>query len=146
MQAFALILLTIALANCGGDGGSAPTTPDGGGGSTVSVLVVLTPVGGTYTATLNNQTYTAAGGFSVSLRPGTHEIAGSFRGDGFGVGFASIGGGGAESGSLRSLSGPSPQVTACTAIYFNTGTTATLREFRLQFRVTTNVGSACQGG
>lgn len=137
------LALCAALVSCGGDGANgSPTGPPGSGA--VTVLVVFTPVGGTYSATINNQTFTAAGGFSSALQPGTHEINGSFRAGGFGVGFGSIGGGGAESGSLRSLAGPSPQANACNVLYGGTGSTQ--QNFRVQFRVTANAGSACQGG
>ena len=144
MRTLCFILASTILAGCGGDG--SPTSPGGNNSANVSVIVVFTPVAATYSAVLNNQTYTAAGGFTIALRPGTHEITGSFRGQAFGVGFGSIGGGGAESGSLRSIAGPSPQVTACSALYFNETTPTVQREFRLQFRVTGSVGSACQAG
>lgn len=110
------------------------------------MLVVFTPVSGTYTAQVGGQTFTAAGGFTLRLSTGMHEISGSFRGQGFGIGFGSVGGGGAESGSVRSLAGPSPQVQACNVLYFNLETPNVQRDFRMQFRVTSNVGSTCQAG
>ncbi|MBI3491558.1 MAG: hypothetical protein HY047_07250 [Acidobacteria bacterium] len=111
----------------------------------MALIVAFTSVGGTYTASLNGQTYTASGGFTVNLPIGTQQISGSFTGTGFGVGFTTIGGGGVQSGSLRSISGPSPQVSSCQILYFNLDTPNVQRTFQLQFQVTSNVGSACQG-
>lgn len=105
---------------------------------------MFTSVGGSYTAQLNGQTYTASGGFTVNLPVGTQEITGSFVGQGFGIGFSRIGGTGAESGSLRSLAGPAPDVSACQILYLNFDTPNTRRSFRMQFRVTSNANSACQ--
>jgi hypothetical protein len=141
MRRTSLLVVTLGLAACGG-GSSSPISP---GTSGVTVLVVFTPAAGTYMATINNQTFTAAGGFTLTLPAGTHEISGSFRAAAFGIGFGSVGGGGAETSSLRSLVGPSPSVSACQALYFNENTPTVNREFRLQFRVTASVGSACQG-
>lgn len=140
-----VLIVLLSAASCGGS--SSPASPTETSSSAQSILVVFTPVGGTYTAQLNNQTYTAAGGFIVDLPVGMYQISGSFQGSGFGVGFAAvaIGAGGVQSGSLRSLSGPSPQVSPCTITYFNIDTPSVPRSFQLQFQVTASVGSACQG-
>ncbi len=131
----------LMLAACGGSGSTTPTTSS----STPSFVVVFTAAGGTYTATLNNQTYTANGGFTVSLPAGTYQITGSFRGSVFGVGFGTIAGGGVLSGSVRSVSGPAPTSTACGLIYDNFDTPTVQRSFQVQFQVTTSANSACQG-
>jgi hypothetical protein len=140
MRVLLLVIGALLLPGCGSN---SPTSP--GSGSSVAVLAVFTPVG-TYSATINGQTLSASGGFTLHLSPGTHEITGSFRGQALGIGFGSAGGGGAETSSLRSLSGPSSQISACQALYFNDSTPTVQREFRLQFRVTANVGAACQAG
>lgn len=129
-------------AGCGGGEGSTPTAPSAAG---VNFFVVFTPVGGTYSAQVSGQTYTAAGGFSVRLPAGTHEISGTFRGQGFGVGFVpGLSGGGVQSGSVQSLSGISPQVMPCSVLYSNLSTPTTERAFRVRINVTTNVNSVCQ--
>jgi hypothetical protein len=110
-------------------------------------MVVFVPLGGTYTAQLNNQTYTASGGFLVNLSPGTtYQVTGSFIGQGFSVAFTSVtlGGGGVQSGSVRSVSGPSGSVSSCQVDYFNINTPNTQRSFQVSFTVTSTVGSACQ--
>jgi hypothetical protein len=135
------VVAVLMLAACGGSDSTTVTSPT----STPSFLVVFSATGGTYTATLNNQTYTASGGFTVSLPAGTYQIAGSFRGSFFGVGFGTIAGGGALSGSVRSISGPAPMATSCGLIYDNFDTPTVQRSFQIQFQVTTSANSACQG-
>ena len=147
--------LVIALfVSCGES--SSPASPSGtdtptGTGSAQSVVVVFAPVSATYNATMQGQSYTAAGGFPLELRPGTYEINGSFRGAALGIGFtnARFGAGGVQSGSVRALSGPEPTVEACRVLYFyspaaQNGAAAVQQTFRLQFTVTASVGSACQ--
>jgi hypothetical protein len=138
------LLLVSVLASACGDSTTGPSSSTSTGG--VPILVVFTPVGGSYTASLNNQTFTAAGGFTVPLAPGTYTITGSFVGQGFGVGFATSGTGGVVSGSVRHLSGPTDrQVKSCDILYFNIDTPSTRRSFQVQFQVSSNVGTACQG-
>lgn len=134
------VVLFVLLAACSSNGNKSPTSPTESGSPTV--VVGFVPAGGTYTATLNNQTYTTTGGFVVTLSPGTYEISGSFAAAGFGIGFGNVLGGGAESGSIRSLSGPGSSVTSCGVTYTSSGSGA--QQFRMSFRVTTTVGSACQ--
>lgn len=104
---------------------------------------MFTPVTGTYSAQFQGQTYTAAGSFEFKLAPGTYTVTGSFTGTALGIGFVALDGG-VQSGSLKSLSGPAPDVESCSVIYFATGLQA--RTFQLQFMVTKNTGSVCQGG
>lgn len=135
--AFAAVALA-ASSSCAGDSGLGPD--DAG----VSFLVTfLVPSGGTYTATLNNTTYTATGGFPLTLPPGTYEISGSFTGGVFGLGFGTTTGAGVESGSVRNLAGGDASVGSCGVNYVSLTNTA-MQQFRVQFRVTTNTGSVCQ--
>ena len=147
----ALVVAMVTMPGCSGDGGDgSPTSPSVGGGGGNQLYVVFTPanvgsVTGTYTAQLNNQTYTAAGGFPVSLAAGTYEISGSFTGGGFGIGFTRVLGGGAESGSLRSITGPQPDTSQpCSLLYFNMNTPTVRRDFRMQFRVTDSTTTSCR--
>jgi hypothetical protein len=114
------------------------TAPSG-----IDVMLVFTPVKGTYTARLEDQTYTLAGAFAANLKPGTHVVAGSFVGEGLLVGFASIGPGGVQSGSLRSEAGPLPRIAPCSVGYSDADASGSAREFRLQFQITANIASAC---
>ena len=139
-----VVLLVILASACGSDSPSSPTSSSSSG---IAVLVVFAPVGGTYTAQLNNQTYTATGGFTVNLSPGTtYQVTGSFVGQGFGVAFSSLtlGGGGVQSGSVRSVSGPSAQVSSCQVVYTNLDSPNTQRSFQVSFTITSANGSACQ--
>jgi hypothetical protein len=135
-------LLTLSVPACGG--GGAPTSPSSAG--TFGTLVVFAPVGGTYTATLNNQTFTASGGFTVNLSPNsTYQITGSFVGGGLGIGFSTLGSGGVLSGSVRNISGPpSPDVSPCQVLYYNLDTPSVRRTFSVQIQTTSSVGSTCQ--
>ncbi len=135
-----ILLLALSAAACGG----APTSPTSGG--TVGTLVVFAPVGGAYTATLNNQTFTASGGFTVNLSPNsTYQITGSFVGGALGIAFSTLGGGGVLSGSVRSISGPpGPDVSPCQVLYYNLDTPTVRRTFSVQFQTTSSVGSTCQ--
>lgn len=126
-----LLLALGLLVGCGGDS-TGPAT---------SFVIVFLPFSGSYTATLNNQSYTATGVFEVSLPTGVHEVTGSFTGD-LAVGFGTLDSGGVESSSLRSLAGPNPQVSSCSVMYMGSGSGP--QPFRLEFSVTRNVGSACQ--
>ncbi len=144
-RALAALLVCLVTASCGGESPTAPSpAPAPRASSTTGVLVVFTPIVGTYTAQLNGQTYTASGGFTVNLPVGTHEVTGSFVGQGFGIGFSRIGGTGVESSSIRSLTGPAPDILPCQILYLNFDTPNTRRNFRMQFRVTSNSNSACQ--
>jgi hypothetical protein len=112
---------------------------------------VLVPAQSTFSATFNGETYTAAGAFPIRVGPGTYQISGSFRGVGMGVAFANTAlgsGGGVQSGSVRSLAGPDAMVEACRVIYVPgapASAASTEYTFRVQFTMTTNVGSTCQG-
>jgi hypothetical protein len=150
MCALAIFIVTCGAAGCGGGSGStsvagpsAVTIPTTSSRATVVVAFVTT--NGTYTATLNNQTYSANGGFTVDLAPGTYQVTGSFRASYFGANFGTVGAGGVQTGSVRSVSGPLPDARACSIIYDNSNTPSTQRSFQFQFVVTSSVGSACQG-
>jgi hypothetical protein len=138
--------LSIALlfvVGCSNAGPSAAISP-----SPVDAVIVFTPVGdgSAFTAQLNNKTYTLAGAVAVTLDPATYQITGSFHGAGFGVGFQTIGStGGAQSGSPRSLTGPSPVVAPCGVTYSNSDTPSVDRAFQLQFQVTNDTRAACSG-
>jgi hypothetical protein len=141
IRAAFLLAAVGSLTACGGGGGS-PVSPSPT--TTVSFLEAFAVTGlGTYSATLNGQTYTAQGGFSIGLPPGTYELSGSYTGGTMIVGFASapLSQGGVQSGSVQSLAGSILAVTSCGATYSEgTGTQA----FRLRFTVGTNPNSACQ--
>ena len=117
--------------------------------SPIDIAIVFTPVGdgSSFSAQLNDQTYTKGGKSIATLTPGTHQITGSFHGSGFGVGFETLGaaGGGIRSGSPRSLAGPSLRTTVCAITYTNSDTPDVERNFQLLFEVTVDVGSACAG-
>ena len=100
-------------------------------GPPVQIAIGFAIAGGTYTARLCGQSLTGTGAVLVHVHPGTHEIAGVFRSSFFGV---SITGAGLERGSLLSLAGPAPQVTACGVTYDNLKSPAAAQEFRIQFR------------
>ena len=127
------------ISGCGG--GSSPTSPSS---SAVPIVVYLVPAGGSYSATLQGQTYTASGAFNVSLAPGTYTITGTIQAQGLAVGFGILGlsGGGVQSGSARSLSGPAPLVESCKVSYFPA--TAGATAFSVQFTVTSSANAACQ--
>lgn len=132
----AAVVAAVLVQGCSG----LPTSP-----SKVDVIVAFTSSGGTYSATLNGQTYSAEGGFPVSLSPGTHTISGSFRASIFGIGFGSaVGGGGVLSGSPRSVTGSGAEVGSCQVSYSNFSTPGTTRTFSVTFQTTSSAGSACQ--
>lgn len=136
-----LVVLVLGAAALCGCGGSSPTSP---ASSAVPIVVYLVPVGGSYSATLQGQTYTASGGFSVSLAPGIYTITGTIQAQGLAVGFGTLGGnaGGVQSGSPRSVSGPSPLVESCKVSYFPS--TVGASSFSVQFTLTSSANSACQ--
>lgn len=145
----ALLLVCLAFSACGG--GSSPTSPTASGPSAAptasTFLLVVAGLTGPYSATLNNQTYSATGGFPVTLPPGTYTMKGSFRGQGFTVAFQAYGvaRAGVVSGSARVISGPGQrQVSQCQIMLFNIDTPSVSRDFEIEFRVTSDVGSSCQ--
>lgn len=145
-----LVLVCLGFIACGGGSGGGPTaptiaTPPAPAASTF--LLVFGTSAGSYTATLNNQSYSATGGFPITLGPGTYTIKGSFRGQGFTVAFQAYGvaKAGVLSGSARVISGPAQrQVTQCQIMLFNIDTPSVSRDFEVEFRVTSDVGSSCQ--
>lgn len=138
----ALLLGALVLSvSCGG-GSGAPTAP--GGSSSIQFLVAIgVSAGGSYSATLNNQTYTAGNGFQASLAAGTYEMSGTYTGGTLIVGFGStsLTGGGVQSGSVQSLSGVTLGVQPCGVIYSEGGGT---RSFRARFTVGTNANNTCR--
>ena len=144
VKALALVLLCSVATACGGDDGSSPAAPSGGG-VPVTISFGGATTSATFSAQLNGQTYTALGLHSVTLPAGTHVISGSYRGISFGVNFIrTSGGGGVQSGSVQSLSGTGAGVLPCGVSYTNLDTPTVERAFRVQFTVTSNTGSACQ--
>jgi hypothetical protein len=137
-------LLLIFVAGCAssGDSLSAPT-------ASYNVYLVFTPVapGPTgFTVQLDGKTYDSAGATTVTLSSGTHEMDGSFRGSGFVVGFSTIDtGGGVKSGSVRSLGGPSPKLSAC-SINYATDTPNDQHSFQVQFTVDAKSSGTLCGG
>jgi hypothetical protein len=137
------VLLGGALAlstSCGGGGG--PTGPSAS--TDIQFLVAIAvSAGGSFSATLNNQTYTSAPGFQTALPAGVHEISGTYTGGTLIVGFAStsIGAAGVQSGSVQSVSGVVLGVQPCGAAYSEGPGT---RSFRMRFTVGTNANSTCR--
>ena len=143
-----VVLLMILASACGGSSTTTSPTPT----PTPQPIVGFTIVGGTFTATLNNQTYTAAGSFPVTLSPGAYTITGSFRAQALYVVFLtpSLGGvgGGVVSGSVAgsALSVSDQQKGNCGIAWFDYGATPTSHTFQVQFQVSSNASSTCQGG
>jgi hypothetical protein len=137
----AILLVGVALTlGCGGGGSVA--TPTGPGSSSVPIGVGFNIQGGTYSATLNGQTYSGAGPYQISLAPGSYEITGTYSGGSLIVAFVSTlpSGGGVQSGSARSLSGPAVVTQACGIGY---AAQFGSQPFRLRFTVTTDPNSKC---
>jgi hypothetical protein len=116
--------------------------------SGIDVMVIFSPVAGPdggaeFTAQMENETYTRPGAVTAALGPGDHQIAGSFRGAGFVVGFATIAAGGVKSGSVKSVAGPSPQISPCAINYVNKDSPTARVNFQLQFDVTESQTGAC---
>jgi hypothetical protein len=124
---------------------SSPLTPTN---SSIDILVVFSPVagpdgGGGFTAKIENDTYTTPGAIKATLSPGIHQIAGSFQGAGFVVGFATIAAGGVKSGSVNSVAGPSPKISSCAINYVNQDSPAARVDFQMQFQVTDSQTAVC---
>jgi hypothetical protein len=150
---FAFALACVLFFGACGGGSNTPTAPTASTSSTPATSTSSTrqtffmgfSATRPFSATLAGQSYTAAGPFSISLEPGVYELAGSFSaGDNFAIAFLkpTLDGGGVQSGSLTSLSGPNLITTLCTAIY---GLTTSTQNFRLRFTVTSNANSTCRG-
>jgi len=113
-----------------------------------SVHLTLSPEGdgSAFTAQLEDRSFTLPGGYTMDLTTGSHTISGSFHGRGLTIGFANIDKAGAvRSGSLRSQTGPSPQMQACGVTYLNGNTPQTERTFQLQFEVISGSANTCGG-
>ncbi len=99
-----LCVALVLAASCGAGGSpTGPNTPAG-----IPILVAIgVSAGGTFSATLNSQTYSAAPGFQMSLPVGTYELNGTYTRGTLLIGFAtpSLSGGGVRSSSLQSLAG-----------------------------------------
>ena len=135
------LLGCLAVLGCGGDG--SPTSPSGSG---VPVFLVFVSAG-SFNATLNGQTYSAQGGFNLSLAPGVYEISGTFApGQTFSVALRAVSAptqGGVQSGSVQSLTGPLLATFPCQVSYSSLGLAAP-SSFRVRFTVVTNPNAACQ--
>lgn len=140
MRKCILCAALVLLPSCGG--GGSPTGPNAPTG--ISFLVAIAASGGgTFSATLNNQTYTAGPGFELSLPAGTYEMNGTYTGGTLLIGFATAGltGGGVQSSSLQSLAGTVLFVQPCRAAYSEGSGT---RSFRVRFTVGTNANNTCR--
>lgn len=138
----ALLLGALVLSVSCGAGVGAPTAP--GGSNSIDFLVAIgVSAGGSYSAALNNQTYTAGNGFQASLTAGTYEMSGSYTGGTLIIGFGSTSflGGGVQVGSVQSLSGVTLAVQPCGVIYSDGAGT---RSFRVRFTVGPNANGACR--
>ena len=133
----AVLLAALGAAGC--RSARSPAAP----GAAFDVLIVFTPVRGTFAARLNRQDYATPGAVTANLAPGTYDIDGTFLGSGLVVGFATIEAGGVRSGSLRSLAGPAPQVGPCSVTYSRADTGGDPLRFRLEFDVVPGAARAC---
>jgi len=143
LRAILVAASVILASNCGGSSLLAPVL-----GSKPKLLLIFGASPGSYSATLNGQTYSADGGFQISLDSGTtYTVSGTFKTPIFVVIFSNVGGGGALSGSVRSLSGPVSSSSAtgpCSVGYDNIATPSVSRTFSIQFQATASTNSACQ--
>jgi hypothetical protein len=99
--------------------------------------------GGTFRAELEKQTYTLPGASTAKLSSGKHQITGSFSGPTFMIGFATVDeAGGVQTGSVRAVTGPSPQVRPCAITYSNTSSPETRRDFQIEFTVAADKSAA----
>jgi len=145
---------------CGAGSSNNPVGPSSAApassGVPFSMVLQTSGLGVSFTVTLNGQTYTANGIFSLQLRPGVYTLSGSFTptgvnlGEGLLIGFqrslTTPGSGGVLSGSVRSLSGPVLTSGLCSLGFVLLDASKTPQSFRMQFEVTTNGNSSCQLG
>jgi len=113
-----------------------------------AILYFITSLTGASSVTFQGQTWITGAEHTFTLSPGTYEMTGTVGANGtvfiaFANGGGLLGTGGVVPGSLRSLSGPFPIVSACNAVWVSTGSASS---FRLQFTVTTSTSAACQDG
>jgi hypothetical protein len=140
-QFFSLTVLSLVLVSCGGGSSSpTPTNPTPSPSGVSFIVAISVGPSGTYSATLNGQTYTTQSGFQATLQPGTYEISGSYAGGNLVVGFASLVGGGVQTGSVRSTAGTVLTSTSC-GLAYAAGSGA--QTFRVQFTVGTNSNTSC---
>jgi hypothetical protein len=60
------------------------------------------------------------------------------------IGFATVDeAGGVQTGSVRAVTGPSPQVRPCAITYSNTSSPETRRDFQIEFTVAADKSAAC---
>jgi len=142
-----LLKLTLALLFIAGCSMSQPAT---GSSASYNVNIIFTPVapGPTgFSAQLDGKTYSSAGVSTVNVTTGTHQITGTFTGSGFVVGFATIeAAGGVKSGTVLSVSGPSPTVSGCAVTYASADTPAAQHAFQVGFTVDSqSSGALCAG-
>lgn len=122
------------LGSCGGDSG---TSASGG----VPFVLALT-ADGPFSAKFNGETITAEGVYNFQLKPGTYELTAQMNTYVLGVDFSkTIGTGGVQAGSVRSLAGPVVDVHQCGALYLTYSPPSSVR---VQFTVTESDGAACK--
>ena len=120
-----------------------PSTFDG----EAHLIVRFTPsLTGSFTARLDGRTYDDAGQVAINLADlgATYEITGSFTGGSLGIAFSTSTMSGVESGSITSVSGPSPSFTGCGINYFTTNSAS--QTYRMQFRLTGTTALVCRAG
>ena len=134
------ILSVVVLTGCG-------TTPSP---DSIPVQFLAVPaVGGSFTLNLDGHTYTSPNLQTVVLGPGSYEVSGTVTGGAVGtqlvVGFTgggtASGQGGVKSGSIVSLTGPTPVISSCGIGYF--AETTGPHQYRFRIIVTTKAGEAC---
>jgi len=113
--------------------------------SEYNVFIVFGPPDdGSFTAQMDNRTYSSGGASIAKLSTGTHQMTGSFKGSTLSIGFATVDtAGGVRTGTVASQAGPSPQVSSCGVIYSNAATPTVQRDFQLQFAVNDNGQKVC---
>jgi hypothetical protein len=122
-----------------------------GPSASYDVNIIFTPVAppndAGFSVQLDGKTYDASGVSTVSVSSGAHQMTGTYRGSGFVVGFATVDlGGGVKSGSVHSVSGPSPKEIACAVTYSSSDTANAQHAFQLAFTVDAKSSGTLCGG
>ena len=108
------------------------------------VIIGFTPAtGGSFSATVDGNRFTNAGGWPVNLtRLGhTYEVTGSFTGPSFTVEFATSTSTGVETGSISSAQGPNAIPYPCHITYAATGNGP--HQFTVRFKTTATAARVC---
>ena len=109
------------------------------------LVVAFNPLGGgAFTATLNGQTFSSPGQYSVhltSLDP-AYEVAGTFQGEALRIEFHTTTAAGVQAGSVANVEGPVSQIFTCAITYVSTGSGS--QSFRARFRLSGTENQVCR--